>query len=142
MFKRLNGFLALALLAASFCAMAGMIGNMSLEAGINGIRANIVIEQGKTRKQQAEYDEYTNQLPIVSAELSEIEPEAKAATELIDGLKAQRKALRKQIENDAKALEALEPIIDNAALEKQVALLEEQVDELQKQLDVLLGIVQ
>ncbi len=141
MTKRLNSFLALVLLAASFCALYGMVHNMGLNGQIAQTRNDIAIEQGKTRKQQAEYDQYTAELPIAKAEFEQLEPQAKAATGLIDSLKAERKALRKQIETDTKALGEIE-LIDNTALEQQAAELTKQVDDLQKQLDALRGITQ
>ena len=81
----------------AFFALFSMVVNMGIGREIADIQNDITIEQGKTRKQQAEFDEYTMALPLAQKELDEIGPKAAAATALIDALKAERKELRSKI---------------------------------------------
>ena len=119
--------LVLLLLLAAFCAFFTMIGNIRLGTDIAEVENNIAIEQGKTRFQQAEYDEYAAELPIKLKEYEEIAPKAEAAMALVDAFKQERKAYREQIKADAKALEEIE------ALKAKIA-------ELQKELDAANGV--
>lgn len=119
--------LALLILAAAFCALFTMVGNMKIGTDIAEIQNSIAVEQGKTRKQQAEYDEYTAELPLAVKEHDEIAPKAKSAMALIDALKKERKDYREAIKADEKALE-------------EIAELQARIAELQKELDAANGI--
>ena len=72
--------------------------NFSLEDTARSLETS----RGRERKQQAEYDEVTAELPRVREELRETQPRAEAAAEEVKRLKE----VRKQLRAEKKALEA------------------------------------
>ena len=81
-------------------------------------------------KQQYEYDQVSAQLPIVQAQVAELEPQAAEAKAIETELRAQRKALRAE---NAELTAQLE------ALQAEVSFLREQQADLLSQLDALQG---
>jgi len=59
-------------------------------------RLSLETSQGRERKQQAEYEQVSQELPETRQALEVILPEAEAAQAQVDALKAERKALREQ----------------------------------------------
>ncbi len=83
-------------------------------------------------KQQHEYDQVAAQLPLVRAQVAELEPQAEAAQAIEKELRAQRKALRAENAALAQQLEALQAEV--AALREKEQLLRDQVEALRQQL--------
>lgn len=104
--------------------------NLSIGDKYEDNLANIALEQAKTRKQQAEFEQYTIDLPVYQKELDAILPKAQAVNQMIDDLKAQRKALRDQLKQTPDAAQY-------AALDEERATLQSRVEALQTELDAL-----
>ena len=69
-------------------------------------RKSLETSQGRERKQQYEYDETVNEMPVIQAELDRMLPLAETAKEEVQSLKAERKKLRqekKDLEEQASA---------------------------------------
>lgn len=82
-------------------------------------------------KQQYEYDQVVAQLPVVRAQVAELEPLAAAAVATETDLRAQRKALRAE---NASLLEQLEAVqAEVTALQEQEAALLAEVEALRLQ---------
>ena len=77
------------------------------------LKESITLQEKRLAKQQAEYDEYLAELPLVRAELEQNAPLAQAAAAQVTELKAQRTALREE----------------NAALAAELAALQQQAEE-------------
>ena len=86
------------LLAFSFFALFTFLNVARLRTDIAEIKNDIGIEQGKTRKQQAEYDQIIIDLPLAEQSAAELVPLAEAAEAEIDRLKAVRKAMREYVQ--------------------------------------------
>ena len=82
----------------------------SLRAGIRETAQSLETSRGRERKQQDEYDQAVRELPLVQAELEEKLPQAEAAEEKVENLKARRKELKKEKEK-----------LENAAAENNAA---------------------
>lgn len=91
-------------------------------AAIADLQGQLKIKQGQLRKQQMEYDEYLAALPLVQAELAEIQPQADAAYAWEQDLRAQRKTLRAENAALSEELTALQSEAgDAAAIAQQTA---------------------
>ena len=66
----------------------------SLDFSLSDIDKSLETSYGRERKQQAEYDAVTTELPRVRAELEAIQPQADAAAADVAALKEARKTLR------------------------------------------------
>jgi len=77
-----------------------------LDFQIADVELSLETSRGRERKQQAEYDEVTAELPVVITELEETQPLADAAKAEADELKAERKRLRAEKKELEAALEA------------------------------------
>ena len=95
--QRLSG-LARILIAvmAVFCLIMALFLLLRgrLDFQMEDLSLSLETSRGRERKQQAEYDEVTAQLPLTRAELEEAQPLADAAAEEVRGLKEERKRLR------------------------------------------------
>lgn len=86
-------------------------------------------------KQQYEYDQVVAELPLVRAQVAEMEPLAAAAQAVEADLRTQRKALRTQNADLAKQLEAVQAetqqlLLQRDALQAEVDALRQQEQEL------------
>lgn len=118
-------------LAAAFAAFmllfaAGHLllfaGNLALKREIVDLKGDLALETAKMRKQQAEYDDYAARLPAVKEELGQIQPKAEEMTRWVEAMRAERRALRRQIQSDQAALEAIETM-DYSALQSEAEAL-------------------
>ena len=114
MTKRIPGwftalFVAVLILCCAVVA-ASVFREASLRAQIADAQSSLTTAQGRLRKQQQEYAEYTAALPEVLEALAVVEPQATAAYDQEQALRQQRKELR----------------AENADLADQIALLQAQ----------------
>ncbi len=65
-----------------------------LDFQLTDVELSLETSRGRERKQQAEYDEVTEQLPLTRAELTEARALADEAAAEVTALKEERKALR------------------------------------------------
>ena len=86
-------------------------------------------------KQQYEYDQVVAELPLVQAQVAEMEPQAAAAQAIEKELRAQRKALRAAKADLEAQLELLQAEVD--ALKAREAALQAEVNALRKELEAL-----
>ena len=75
---------------------------------LKDLALSVETSRGRERKQQAEYDEVTAELPQVRAALAKTQPEADAALAAANELKAERKKLREEKKKLEEALDAAE----------------------------------
>ncbi|MBQ9252685.1 MAG: hypothetical protein IJ188_08625 [Clostridia bacterium] len=79
-----------------FCVT--MTGYVLLRAGMDfeleDVARSLETSQGRERKQQYEYDQVVAELPVVQAQLAEVEPLAEKAAQTVKLLKEERKQLR------------------------------------------------
>lgn len=124
-----------AIILLSFCVANTLffIQSQSYLTQIAQAANDLEITLGKGRKQQAEYDQYAHELPLSQETLLALEPQAQAATKRIDDMKAERKTLRKQIEENEQALQAIVPI-DITMLQKEVETLQATISSLKESL--------
>ena len=80
-----------------------------LDFQLADIEKSLDTSYGRERKQQYEYDEVTEELPRVRAELAEIQPQADAAAAEVSSLKETRSALRAEKAELEAAVQAEEP---------------------------------
>ena len=73
---------------------------------LKDITLSVETSHGRERKQQAEYDEVTTELPRVREALAKTQPEADAALAEANELKAERKKLREEKARLEEALDA------------------------------------
>lgn len=104
---------SLVMLAVCAVFAAQLIHRYQAEEQNAQLHYDIELTQKRLAKQQAEYDEYLAELPLVEAELAEVAPLAEAEAARVAELKAQRNALREE----------------NAALAAQLAALQQQAEE-------------
>lgn len=110
-------FVAVMLLTcATLCWYAAS--QYALHFQVEDLTLSLETSRKREVKQQYEYDQVVAQLPVVAAQVEEMEPRAAAAKEREQELRNQRKELR----NQAKLLE------------QQMTDLNRQLEELQKQL--------
>lgn len=83
-------------------------------------------------KQQFEYDQVVAEIPLVQAQVAELEPQAAAAQAIEKDLRAQRKALRAENADLQKQLESLQAEV--ADLREQEQQLRDDVEALRQQL--------
>lgn len=83
-------------------------------------------------KQQYEYDQVVAEIPLVQAQVAELEPQAAAAQAIEKDLRAQRKALRAENADLQKQLESLQAEV--ADLREQEQQLRNDVEALRQQL--------
>jgi len=83
-------------------------------------------------KQQYEYNQVVAELPLVEAQVAQLEPQAAAAQAIEKELRAQRKALRAENAELSKQLEALQAEVANLREEEQ--RLRNEVEALRQQL--------
>ena len=102
---------------------------------ISHAQANLEAVQGRLRKQQQEYAQVIEMLPIVQAELAATQPEAQAAYEQEQALRQQRKDLRAEKASLEDELSALKVQTDAASAE--VLQTAEAVERLQDALNAL-----
>ena len=103
--KVLAGVFVLVMLAFGVLLAAWVPLRAALDFSIADISLSLETSRGRERKQQMEYDQVLEALPLVREELAEIQPQAEAAAEQVRLLKEERKALRarkKQKEADRK----------------------------------------
>ena len=116
MFKPLPKTLVALVVAALLLCSATVAGTLFHQAGmtqqISQLQANLEAVQGRLRKQQAEYAEYTAALPQVEMELAVLQPQADEAYAQEQALRQQRKDLR----------------AENAALNDELTMLLSQAD--------------
>lgn len=103
-----TALLVAVLLLCSAVVALTLFREASLTAQINDVQTSLTAAQGRLRKQQQEYAEYTAALPEVLAELAEIQPQAAAAYEQEQALRQQRKDLRAENAALAEELSALQ----------------------------------
>lgn len=74
---------------------------------IANLQTNLEAVQGRLRKQQQEYAQYQEELPLVLAQVAEVQPQADAAYTQEQALRQQRKDLRAENSALADELSAL-----------------------------------
>ena len=97
--QRKNGWawtFALVMLLFSLAMMLWVPLRARLDAQLADTRLSLETSQGRERKQQMEYDQVTEELPKVRAELAEVQPRADAAAEEVQRLKEIRRELRER----------------------------------------------
>ena len=97
--RRENGWawaFALVMLLFSLAMLLWVPLRVRLDAQLADTRLSLETSQGRERKQQMEYDQVTEELPKVRAELAEVQPQADAAAEEVQRLKDIRKELRER----------------------------------------------
>ena len=97
--RRENGWawaFALTMLLFSLAMMLWVPLRARLDDQLADIRLSLETSQGRERKQQMEYDQVTEELPKVRAELAEVQPQADAAAEEVQRLKEIRRELRER----------------------------------------------
>ena len=100
---------AAVMLAFSLFMAACVFARASLDFQLEDTARSLETSRGRERKQQHEYDEVTAELPLVRAELEELQPRADAAAEEVRTLKEERKRLRaekKELEQAAESPES------------------------------------
>lgn len=70
----------------------------SLDFRVSDLNESLKQNQGRERKQQAEYEKVCTDLPAAQAQLEALQPQADAAAARVSELKAVRKALRAEKE--------------------------------------------
>ena len=76
------------------CMTAFTVMRGSLDFQWEDLNRSLETSYGRERKQQAEYDQVSEELPLTRAELEETQPLADAAAARVTQLKAERKQLR------------------------------------------------
>jgi len=97
--RRKNGWtwaFALVMLLFSLAMMLWVPLRARLDAQLADTRLSLETSQGRERKQQMEYDQVTEELLKVRAELAEVQPQADAAAEEVQRLKEIRRELRER----------------------------------------------
>lgn len=102
---------------------------------ISQVQANLEAVHGRLRKQQLEYTQAIEALPLVQSELEATQPEAQAAYEHEQALRQQRKDLRAENSALAEELAALKAQTDEASAE--VLQTAEAIDRLQDALNAI-----
>lgn len=110
--KAFTVLLVIVLLLCSATVVGGIFYQANMQEQITQAQANLNTAQGRLRKQQAEFAEYTEALPQVLAQLEELQPLADEAYAQEQTLRQQRKDLR----------------AENSALADELALLLNQVE--------------
>ena len=115
-----NAFIALFVAVMLLCS-AVVVGTLFHQAAmvedISQLTANLEAVQGRLRKQQLEYAQVLEELPLIQAQLEAIQPEADAAYEAEQALRQQRKELRAENSALAEELTALEAQADDVNLD-------------------------
>jgi len=81
----------------------------SLSFRLTDTRLSLETSQGRERKQQAEYNQVSLELPETRQALEALLPETEAAQAQVDALKAERKALREKKKALEEALPGSQP---------------------------------
>lgn len=89
---------ALVMLCCLFLTVMNLVEIHKLEALCLDTRNHVGIIEGKIRRQQLEYDHFSELVPQMRETDEELWPKAEEALALEKDLKAQRRALRKEIE--------------------------------------------
>lgn len=105
-------FFAVVMLAMCALFVTLLISQRQAAGQIGLLQESIELQEKRLAKQQAEYDQYLAELPLVQAELEKNAPLAQAEAARVTELKAQRTALREE----------------NAALAAELAALEQQAE--------------
>ncbi|MGN0755302.1 MAG: hypothetical protein ACI4ME_12670 [Aristaeellaceae bacterium] len=111
-----RGFTAIIVAVLLLCSVvvAGFLCyQVSVTEQIGEAEVKLEAVQGRLRKQEAEFAQYRTELPLVEAQLAELQPVADAAYEQEQALRQQRKELR----------------AEKSALEEQLAALQAQASE-------------
>lgn len=111
-----RGFTAIivaVLLLCSVVVAGSLCYQVSVTEQIGEAEVKLEAVQGRLRKQEAEFAQYRTELPLVEAQLAELQPVADAAYEQEQALRQQRKELR----------------AEKSALEEQLAALQAQASE-------------
>ena len=98
MHQKFSVFLTLVLLCCLFLMVMSFIQINDFTFENDDIRYHTGIIEGKIRRQQMEYDMLVEALPGMREENERLVPESEEALALEKELKAQRRALRKEIE--------------------------------------------
>lgn len=131
------------MLAVCIVMVTQLIHHRSAQLQIADLQSKIETIEKRRLKQQAEFDEYTAELPQVEAELAEAAPEAEAAAAQVDALKEQRKELRTQRDALAASLSDLQTQSDaantvvNADTQSIIKQLEAAINSLNSTLEML-----
>ena len=133
--KALVALVVAVLLLCSVTVAGTLFHQAGMTQQISQLQANLEAVQGRLRKQQAEYAEYTAALPQVEMELAVLQPQADEAYAKEQALRQQRKDLRAENAILSDELSALLIQADAAAHDAQAAA--QAVMALQDALDAL-----
>ena len=124
-------FFALVMLAMCAIFVTQLISQRQAAEQIVLLQESIELQEKRLAKQQAEYDQYLAELPLVQAELEKNAPLAQAEAARVTELKAQRTTLREENAALAAELAALTQQADaaNAALRADNAAFLQQLEE-------------
>jgi peptidoglycan hydrolase CwlO-like protein len=92
------------LLAACGVIVWSALRQSDLNRVLPDLQTQLSTSRGRERKQQAEYDEVSAALPQVEKELAEVQPQADAAAEREEALRAERKDRRAEAKELQQAL--------------------------------------
>ncbi len=96
------------MLALCCVLVSQLMQQQNAQLQIIDLQNKIETSEKRLLKQQAEYAEYTAELPLVEAELADAAPQAEAAAARVAELKEQRKILRAENESLQATLHELE----------------------------------
>lgn len=133
--RTFTAMLVAVLLLCSAVVAFTLFHQASMMEKISQVQANLEAVQGRLRKQQLEYAQAIEALPVVQAELEVMQPEAQAVYEQEQTLRQQRKDLRAENSALADELAALQAQADAASAE--VLQTAEAIDRLQDALNVI-----
>lgn len=102
---------------------------------ITQVQANLDAVRGRLRKQQAEYAQYQEELPLILAQLEAVQPDAQAAYDQEQALRQQRKELR--AENSALADELAALLVQANEASADAQLTADAITSLQEALNAL-----
>lgn len=103
-----SAFFIAVLLLCSITVAVSVFHQASLTRQINEAQRNLRTMQGRLLKQEMEFAEVLEAIPVAQAELAVLQPQAQAAYDQEQALRQQRKELRAENASLAAALEALQ----------------------------------
>lgn len=136
--RAFTAVLVAVLLLCSAVVAVTLFHQASVLEKLSQVQANLEAVQGRLRKQEAEYAQYQEELPLILAQVAELQPEADAAYELEQALRQQRKDLRAENSALADELDALQAQAGEASETAQQTAAA--IERLQNALDALSGL--
>ena len=133
--KAFTVLLVIVLLLCSATVVGSIFYQANMQEQITQAQANLNTAQGRLRKQQAEFAEYTEALPQVLAQLEELQPLADEAYAQEQTLRQQRKDLRAENSGLADELALLLNQVEAASTEASSTA--QAILQLQQSLDAL-----